>query len=150
MQSNPTVILVVAVALIAADGRVLMQRRKLGAAHGGLWEFPGGKIEPGETAEAALVREIAEELGVVLEAGDLVPVGFASDPVQPPDHRQPHLILLYFCRRWQGSPRCLDGEKIGWFASDKLEGLAMPPLDYPLARALENCIFALANRKTPP
>ena len=146
---TPAVVLVVAVALLSPDGRVLMQRRRLDRAHGGLWEFPGGKVEPGESAEAAAVREMAEELGVVLEPAALLAAGFASDPVQPPAVRQPHLILLYICRQWQGIPACLDGEEIGWFAVSELAGLAMPPLDYPLARSLENCIFALAKRQTP-
>ena len=147
MTRNPTVILVVAVALVGRDGRVLMQRRRLGAAHGGLWEFPGGKVEPGETPEAAAAREIAEELGVELPAAALEPVGFATDPAQPPQPRQPHLILLYACRSWQGAPRCLDGEEIGWFAPKALAGLAMPPLDYPLAQSLKRFTFTLANPK---
>lgn len=126
---------VVAVAPIATDGRVLLQRRRLDRAHGGLWEFPGGKIEPGESPEAAARREIAEELGVDLDVRDLHPVSFASDP--------PHIVLLYICREWRGEPRCLDAEEIAWFAPEALARLAMPPLDYPLAEAL---LAALQNR----
>lgn len=140
MTENANLLPVVAVALIGADGRILMQRRRLAAAHGGLWEFPGGKVEPRETAEQAAVREIWEELGVALDPRLLEPVGFASDPAQPPAPRQPHLILLYLARQWQGHPQCLDGEEIGWFAPDTLSGLAMPPLDYPLARSLMRAI----------
>ncbi len=126
---------VVAVALVAADGRVLMQRRRRDRAHGGLWEFPGGKLEAGESPEAAAAREIGEELGVVLDISELHPVSFASSPAaQSP--APPHVILLYACRHWQGQPRCLDAEEIGWFAPELLENLDMPPLDYPLARAL--------------
>ena len=127
---------VVAVALIGADGRVLMQRRRLSRAHGGLWEFPGGKVEEGETLEQAVAREMAEELAVEIAPGALIPVGFASDPAQPPAPRAPHVILLYLCRQWAGDPQCLDAEAIDWVAPDALRDLAMPPLDYPLAAAL--------------
>lgn len=140
MTKNPTMIPVVAVALLAADDRVLLQQRRHGSAHGGLWEFPGGKMEAGESPESALVREISEELGITIAVQDLEALTFASDPAQPPAPRQPHVILLYTCRHWQGEPRCLDGEAIDWFAPDAVEHLAMPPLDYPLARFLRNWI----------
>jgi 8-oxo-dGTP diphosphatase len=136
----------VAVALVAADRRVLMQRRRLDRAHGGLWEFPGGKIEAGESPELAASREIREELGVELDQSALHAVSFASASAirpmpalalqAPPVPRQSQVILLYACRLWQGEPSCLDAEEIAWFALDRLEQLAMPPLDYPLARAL--------------
>jgi 8-oxo-dGTP diphosphatase len=126
--------LVVAVALVGVDGSVLMQRRRLGRAHGGLWEFPGGKIEPGEIAEEAAVREIAEELGLAIRASSLRPVGFASDPGVA--GKPSPLILLFRCDDWAGEPQCLDAEEIAWVAPQALAGLAMPPLDYPLARAL--------------
>lgn len=131
-----TVIPVVAAALVAPDGRVLMQQRRLGGAHGGLWEFPGGKVEPGESLESALLREIGEELGLRLDPACLRPVSFASDPALPPAPRAPHVILLYTCRRWSGEPECREGEAIAWFAPEDLSELAMPPLDYPLAEAL--------------
>ncbi len=128
---------VVAVALIARDGRVLMQRRRLDRAHGGLWEFPGGKIEADEAPEFAACREIREELGVDLDISALQAVSFAADA---PTLHQRHIILLYSCRRWAGEPACLDAQEIAWVAPERLEQLAMPPLDYPLARALKKVI----------
>ena len=140
MKKIPTFIPVVAVALLAEDGKILMQRRRLGGSYGGLWEFPGGKIEHGETAETALIREIREELGYVLISGDLFALTFSSDPSEPPTPREPYVILLYTCRKWQGELRCLDGEAIAWFAADELVNLPMPPLDIPLAQALMRSI----------
>jgi len=131
-----TMVPVVAAALIDGGGRVLMQRRPPHKAHGGLWEFPGGKIEPGESPESALLREIEEELAITLDPQAMAPLTFASDPALPPAPRAPHVILLYTCRAWQGAPRPLEGGEIGWFAPAKLAALAMPPLDYPLARAV--------------
>lgn len=127
-------ILVVALALIDRDGQVLMQRRRLEAEHGGLWEFPGGKVEADESLTFALCREVAEELGLRLDPAALEPLSFAASADQP------HVILLYTCRSWIGAPVCLDGEEIGWFAPDVLQSLAMPPLDVPLARAVQECI----------
>lgn len=141
MISGPAkVIWVVAVALVGADGRVLMQRRRLSRAHGGLWEFPGGKIEAGESPEAAAVREMQEELGTGLEISALQPVGFASDVAHLPAPNPAHVILLYCCRAWLGQPACLDAEEIGWFAPDCVGQLDMPPLDYPLAQALQKLL----------
>jgi 8-oxo-dGTP diphosphatase len=132
----PTMIPVVAVALIAPDGRVLMQRRREDRPFAGLWEFPGGKVEPGESLESALVREAGEELGIGLDPAALEPLSFASDSRLPPAPRQPHVILLYTCRSWSGEPRCLDAAALGWFAPPDLRQLPMPPLDVPLAEAL--------------
>ncbi len=136
LEKNSTVIPVVAAALIRPDGQILLQRRRLGKAHGGLWEFPGGKIEPGESPESALIREIEEELGVLLDPDSLVPLAFASDSAQPPAPREPYVILLYTCRKWDGEPHCLDGEEVAWFAPDRVAGLDLVPLDIQLARAL--------------
>jgi 8-oxo-dGTP diphosphatase len=140
LKKSPTLVPVVAAALIDPAGRVLMQRRSAGKAHAGLWEFPGGKVEPGETLEEALLREIAEELGIALDQGGLAAVSFASDPAVPPAPRQPHLILLYSCRAWSGDPRALDAERIEWFDPQDLLALDMPPLDRPLAEALSRLI----------
>ena len=110
MKKIPTVVLVVAVALLNDAGQVLMQRRRRGAEHGGLWEFPGGKVEVDETLGESLCREICEELGIALNPAALEPLTFATSPDQP------HVILLYTCRDWTGEPACLDGEEIAWFA----------------------------------
>ncbi len=131
MKKIPTIIPVVAVALIDASGRVLMQQRRIGSEHGGLWEFPGGKVEPQESLEESLCREILEELGVTLSGDALEPLNFAADAAQP------YVILLYTCREWKGEPQCLDGEAIGWFTIEQIAVLAMPPLDVPLAGALK-------------
>jgi 8-oxo-dGTP diphosphatase len=140
LQKNSTVLLVVAVALLDEDGRVLMQRRRLGGAHGGLWEFPGGKLEPDESPESAILREIEEELGILLDPAALEPLVFASGSATPPESRPGLVILLYICRRWQGEPHCRQGEEIRWFEPDKLAAIEMPPLDYPLARALVSAL----------
>ncbi|MBU6267310.1 MAG: (deoxy)nucleoside triphosphate pyrophosphohydrolase [Sphingomonadales bacterium] len=145
MPEIPTLIPVVAAALVRTDGAVLLQKRRSGSVHGGLWEFPGGKVEPGESPEMALIREIAEELGITLVPESLEPVAFASDPAQPPLPRAPHLILLYACRSWAGNPLCLDADALEWFTPGQFAGLAMPPLDVPLAIALEKWILSLAN-----
>jgi 8-oxo-dGTP diphosphatase len=137
LQNFSTPVLVVAVALIDGEGRILLQRRRLDGEHGGLWEFPGGKIEPGETPQAAALREIEEELAVRLDPAALVPLTFASDADSPLPPRKAYVILLYTCRSWQGEAECRDGEEIRWYAMDELAGLEMPPLDYPLAAALK-------------
>jgi 8-oxo-dGTP diphosphatase len=136
LQNLSTPVLVVAVALIDRAGRILLQRRRLGGEHGGLWEFPGGKVEPGESPQTALVREIDEELGLRIDSRDLAPLSFASDAEAPLLPRKAYVILLYTCRVWQGEAECREGEEIAWFAPEALDGLAMPPLDYPLAAAL--------------
>lgn len=141
MEKNLTLIPVVAVALLDDNRRILLQRRRLGGAHGGLWEIPGGKVKPDETLEMAVIREIREELGIALDPASLTPQLFASDPVPPPAPREPYVILLYTCRKWTGEPQCLEGEAIDWFTRDALAELcgqagAMPPLDIPLAQGL--------------
>ena len=92
--------LVVAAALVGPDGMVLLHRRAFGAVHGGLWEFPGGKVNPGESPESALARELAEELGIAVEEADLAPVGFASGQTAGDDPARALVILLYSCARW--------------------------------------------------
>ena len=125
-------ILVAAAALVDADGRVLVQRRPEGKAHGGLWEFPGGKVEPGETCEQALVRELSEELAITVDVADAVPVTFATTGVEGV-----HLILLlYVVRRWEGVPQALEASALAWHAPAALASLAMPPADAPLVTAL--------------
>lgn len=133
--------LVTAVALINPSGSVLMQRRSFSAVHGGLWEFPGGKVEPGENPEFSAIREMREELDLCIVPGALEPVGFASGLTAGAgeggkEPRRPLVILLYACRAWQGTPRLLEAAEIGWYRPAAIAGLAMPPLDYPLAAAL--------------
>lgn len=136
MQNLSTPLFVSAVALLDDTDRVLLQRRRKAAIHGGLWEFPGGKLEVGESPEIAACRELDEELGVLVDPKALVPLAFASGEATPAGSRPGLVILLYTCRRWTGTPQCRQGEAINWFAADGLHALAMPPLDYPLAQAL--------------
>lgn len=130
MQNNPTIVPVVALAAINRAGEVLMQRRPLHKAHGGLWEFPGGKVEAAEKLECALLREIAEELAIELDRESLVPLTFAARADQP------HVVLLYTTRSWRGEPRAIEAMEIGWFAAEALGALPKPPLDEPLAQAV--------------
>lgn len=130
---------VVAVALMDGQGRVLLQQRPQDKQHGGLWEFPGGKVEAGEAPAQAAVRELAEELGVAVQAESLDPVCFAESA-----GARPVVIMLYACRAWQGDPRCLDAQALVWEQPAAIPALAMPPLDYPLARALIRYVAARA------
>jgi len=125
--------IVVAVALIDADGRLLVQQRPVGKAMAGLWEFPGGKVEPEETPEAALVRELREELGISVEQACLAPACFASEALG--DRHM--ILLLYICRKWQGVPRALHATGFRWVRPLDLHGLKMPPADRPLIGLLE-------------
>jgi 8-oxo-dGTP diphosphatase len=124
---------VVAVALVDADGRLLVQQRPEGKAMAGLWEFPGGKIEPGETPEAALIRELKEELGIDTETACLAPATFASAGLGD----RHLLLLLYVCRKWRGIPQPLEGGALKWVRPVELHALDMPPADRPLAALLE-------------
>lgn len=131
--ARPT-LLVAAVALIDADTRVLLARRPEGKALAGLWEFPGGKVAPGETPEAALIRELREELGIDVSAACLAPFTFASHAY--PDF---HLLMpLYLCRRWTGRPQGLEGQQLAWVAPQKLADYAVPPADVPLVAMLRD------------
>ena len=134
LKNIPTRLLVVAAALWRVDGRWLMHRRSLARQHGGLWEFPGGKVEEGESPKGALVRELAEELGITVDPAMLQAATFATTAGEnaAPDI----VILLYSCGQWAGDPQCLEGEEIGWFTPDEIAGLAMPPLDVALAGQL--------------
>ena len=123
----------VAAALVDGEGRVLLQRRAPGRAMAGLWEFPGGKVEPGERPEAALVRELEEELGIRVEIAALAPAAFASA-----DNAGRHmLLLLYLCREWLGAPRALDAAELAWVRPADMAALPMPPADEPLIPLLE-------------
>ena len=135
MEPAPTLLTVVALALIDSARRVLLQRRPEGKAHGGLWEFPGGKVERGEGPDEALVREIAEELGITISAADLAPLTFAATAPEAP--ARPLVLLLYTCRRWQGDPAPEPGAELRWVNTEAFAALQMPPLDVPLAAALE-------------
>ena len=127
-----TLVLVVACALVDADRRVLIAQRPLDKSLGGLWEFPGGKVEAGETPEAALVRELREELAIDTQAACLAPLTFASH-----GYETFHLLMpLYVCRRWQGTVRPLEGQAVKWVAARKLRDYPMPPADAPLIAPL--------------
>jgi 8-oxo-dGTP diphosphatase len=127
---------VVAVALVDRAGRVLVQQRPAGKQLAGLWEFPGGKVEPGETPEAALVRELSEELGITVAPDALRPLTFASEPLAD----RHLLLLLYLCREWVGEPQALDAVALAWHAPSALRGLAMPPADLPFIAILEKSL----------
>ncbi|WP_404712812.1 (deoxy)nucleoside triphosphate pyrophosphohydrolase [Sphingomonas sp. MMS24-J13] len=127
------ILIVVAVALIDGEGRLLVQQRPVGKSMAGLWEFPGGKLETGETPELALVRELKEELGIDTETACLAPATFASDRLGD----RHLLLLLYVCRKWRGIPRALEGGALKWVRPIELHGLDMPPADRPLVGLLE-------------
>jgi 8-oxo-dGTP diphosphatase len=129
-----TLVLVSAVALIDADGRVLLAQRPPGKSMAGLWEFPGGKVEPSETPEAALIRELDEELGISTHASCLAPLTFASHAY--PDF---HLLMpLFACRRWQGTPVSREGQTLAWARVSELRDYPMPPADVPLVAVLRD------------
>jgi 8-oxo-dGTP diphosphatase len=136
MAGGSSILLVAAGALIDGDGAVLVQQRPAGKAFAGLWEFPGGKVEPGETPEAALVRELAEELGIVIDPTALEPIAFATHAA---DAR--HLVLLlYRVSDWQGDPRPFEATALRWATPAALRTLPMPPADAPLVDALERLL----------
>lgn len=129
-------LLVVAVALIDPDGRVLLQQRPPGKPMAGLWEFPGGKVEPGETPEAALVRELEEELGIRTHASCLAPATFASEALG----ERHLLLLLYVCRKWEGMPEARHATALKWVRPAQIYALEMPPADLPLIGLLDALI----------
>ncbi len=134
MTNNPTVMLVVAGHLRDEEGRFLLQKRPPGKRHAGLWEFPGGKVETGEMPRLALVRELAEELGIAVGLPDVGPIAFAEHDA---DADGPAIvILLYNIERWTGDPLSLEGGEIGWFSQSEVLGLPKPKLDRDLLEAL--------------
>ena len=126
-------IIVVAAALRDSEGRILIQRRPAHKNHGGLWEFPGGKLEQGETPEAALVREIAEELGAAIAETALTPIGFSTAATD----QGAFVLLLYGCTGWQGAMTAQWADALAWVAPDKLHLYPMPPADIPLIAAIK-------------
>jgi 8-oxo-dGTP diphosphatase len=130
------VVLVVCVALVDADGRVLLAQRPPGKPMEGLWEFPGGKVHPGESPEAALIRELKEELGIDTAASCLAPFTFAS-------HRYEtfHLLMpMYVCRKWQGTATPLEGQRLAWVRPGRFDEYPMPPADKPLIAMLRDLL----------
>ena len=135
-MSDLPILTVVAVALVDADGRVLLAQRPEGKPLAGLWEFPGGKIHAGESPEAALIRELKEELDIDVTEACLAPFTFAS-------HRYEtfHLVMpLYVCRRWKGTLRALEGQALAWARPAKLGDYPMPPADKPLIAMLQDLL----------
>ena len=130
------IILVAAVALLNEEGKVLLAKRPPGRPLAGLWEFPGGKVDPGEDPETALIRELMEELGIEIARADLVPLTFAS-------HAYPefHLLMpLYLCKRWEGDIAAQENQELLWVKPDELRLYDMPPADEPLKASLPSLI----------
>jgi len=128
------IVLVSAVALIDPDGRVLLAQRPEGKSLAGLWEFPGGKVEPGESPEVALIRELHEELGIETKASCLAPLTFASH-----SYDDFHLLMpLFACRRWEGMATGREGQKLAWVRPERLRDYPMPPADLPLIPILRD------------
>ena len=126
MSAN--LVLVAACALVDPDGRVLIAQRPSGKAMAGLWEFPGGKVEMGERPEQTLIRELKEELAIVVNEACLAPLTFASH-----DYADFHLLMpLYVCRRWDGLVRAQEGQRLAWVRPNRLRDYPMPPADLPL------------------
>jgi len=135
LGSRPMV-LVAAVALVDADGRVLIAQRPAGKSMAGLWEFPGGKVDAGETPEHALVRELHEELGIETAASCLAPIAFASH-----GYETFHLLMPVFaCRKWAGTPQAREGQALKWVMPGELSRYPMPPADVPLVALLRDLL----------
>jgi 8-oxo-dGTP diphosphatase len=136
MEGGPRIVLVSAVALVDPDGRVLLAQRPAGKPMAGLWEFPGGKVNPGETPETALIRELAEELGIDVAASCLAPLTFASFT-----YPEFHLLMpLYVCRKWSGIPMAREGQRLAWVRPARLGDYPMPPADKPLVAMLRDLL----------
>lgn len=134
-KTNP-IVLVAACALIDADGRILLAQRPKGKSMEGLWEFPGGKVEEGETPEETLVRELREELGIETKVACLAPLTFASHA-----YEKFHLLMpLYVCRRFEGNPRGVEGQALKWVRPQALRDHPMPPADEPLIPVLQDLL----------
>ncbi|MEW6766497.1 MAG: 8-oxo-dGTP diphosphatase MutT [Pseudomonadota bacterium] len=130
-------VLVVACALIDADNRVLITQRPEGKTLAGLWEFPGGKVDAGERPEAALIRELKEELGITIEEPCLAPLTFASHA-----YDDFHLLMpLYVCRKWEGVVAAREGQQLAWVRANKLRDYPMPPADIPLIAHLTDLLL---------
>ncbi|WP_114389687.1 (deoxy)nucleoside triphosphate pyrophosphohydrolase [Notoacmeibacter marinus] len=135
-NADPRILLVVACALVDTDGRVLLTQRPEGKALAGLWEFPGGKIDPDERPEDALIRELDEELGIVTQAACLAPLTFASHA-----YDDFHLLMpLFVCRRFSGTPIGREGQAIKWVRPNALRDYPMPPADEPLIPILQDLL----------
>ena len=135
-MSAPRIVLVAACALVDVDGRVLLAQRPEGKAMAGLWEFPGGKVEDGETPEATLIRELKEELDIDVTAACLAPFTFASHA-----YETFHLLMpLYVCRRWAGQIRALEGQALKWVRPNQMGDYPMPPADVPLVAMLRDLL----------
>jgi len=136
MGNGPPLVLVVACVLLDGEGRLLIAKRPEGRSLAGLWEFPGGKMEPGEAPEATLIREFAEELGIEIAPADLAPLTFASHT-----YADFHLLMpLFLCRRWRGHPAAHEGQELAWVRPEELAAYAMPPADEPLKAILRELL----------
>ena len=125
-------LLVVACVLVDVDGKILLAQRPVGRSMAGLWEFPGGKLEPGESPEGCIIRELREELGIEVSASCLAPLTFASHA-----YEKFHLLMpLYVARRWEGTVMPLEGQKLVWARLNELRSYEMPPADEPLVAML--------------
>ena len=126
------IVLVSACALVDADNRILLAQRPEGKSMAGLWEFPGGKVEMGETPEETLIRELQEELGILTWETCLAPISFASHP-----YEDFHLLMpLFICRKWEGYPQAREGQTLKWAKANALRDYPMPPADEPLIPVL--------------
>jgi 8-oxo-dGTP diphosphatase len=136
MTTERRILLVAACALIDADGRILLAQRPEGKTLAGLWEFPGGKVEPGETPEECLIRELDEELGITTRVACLAPLTFASHT-----YETFHLLMpLYVCRRYEGIPQGREGQALKWVRPQALRDYPMPPADAPLIPFLQDLL----------